>query len=357
MASSGDGDLEEKDFDEGPDGMSEDEPLVEISEKQKEVLLAEEVKVLKRRSIRLGVILLLSVIIAVAYFVLFVVYVARGPDRNTLFVEGKNESQWTYLGNTAPPFWGSLDVDADFSACDVGSLQSPIDISPGVSPGFETVADGALTSVSQIVTLPETISYEVLAHGNNITYFNCPQANCGTLKTLLGDGSFGIEGALSELHLHAPSESSLFSLRASMELQFFFNSGEQIVGIFSVLYRSLSVRGNQALGMLVEDGIRASNTTDTVMGTVSTASLYDPNSAVFTYSGSLTIPPCTEGVSWFLQRDVLGVAADEASRWFEFVGYPGNSRSLQDLRGRQQTLFTSTIEADFTPLPDLTTST
>ncbi|KAJ8906232.1 hypothetical protein NDN08_002726 [Rhodosorus marinus] len=328
MASSADGDLEERDIDLGQSGKSEEEPFVEISEEQKEVLLAEEVKVLKRRSIRLGVILVLAVIIAVAYFVLFVVYVARGPDRNTLFVEGKNESQWTYLGNTAPPFWGSLDVDADFSACDVGSLQSPIDISPGVSPGFETAPDGVLTSVSQVVSLPETINYEVLDHGNNITYFRCTQAICGTLRIPGGDGSF-TEFPLSELHLHSPSESSLFSLHASMELQFFFISGEQITGIFSVLYRSLAVQGNQELGLLVEDGIRANYSTDTVTGTVSTASL-----------------------------EILEVGGDQAARWYEFVGYPGNSRPTQDLRGRAQTLFTSTdTDEGVTPEPDLLPST
>mmetsp|Transcript_10919 Transcript_10919/g.45412 ORF Transcript_10919/g.45412 Transcript_10919/m.45412 type:complete len:216 (-) Transcript_10919:479-1126(-) len=211
-----------------------------------------------------------------------------------------------------------------------------------------------MTSVSQVVTLPETISYEVLAHGNNITYFRCTQANCGTLRAPFDEGSLLIEGDLSELHLHSPSESSLFSLHTSMELQFFFSSGERIVGIFSVLYRSLAAQGNEALGLLVEDGIRASETTDTVTGTVSTSSLYDPDSSFFVYSGSLTIPPCTEGVSWFLQRDILEVGGDQVESWYEFVGYPGNSRPTQDLRGRTQTLFTSsTDEAGNTPEPDL----
>jgi len=53
----------------------------------------------------------------------------------------------------------------------------------------------------------------------------------------------------------------------------------------------------------------------------------------WTYMGSLTAPPCTEGVRWFLFEDVLSVSRSQL-RAFTAI-FPMNSRPLQDPHGRR----------------------
>jgi carbonic anhydrase len=70
---------------------------------------------------------------------------------------------------------------------------------------------------------------------------------------------------------------------------------------------------------------------------VNPAGLLPPDRGYWTYMGSLTIPPCTEGVRWFIFEQTMAVSRQQL-RAFAAM-FPVNSRPLQDLHGRR-------IEAD-----------
>jgi len=60
----------------------------------------------------------------------------------------------------------------------------------------------------------------------------------------------------------------------------------------------------------------------------------------FAYTGSLTEPPCTESIQWFLQEQVQQVSAETIEMlWNHIHAHPGNSRPVQNRNGRKLTFY------------------
>ena len=67
--------------------------------------------------------------------------------------------------------------------------------------------------------------------------------------------------------------------------------------------------------------------------TIDPSRLLPAERAYFTYAGSLTTPPCTEGVRWLVLKSPTFVSAEEIARFAKL--YPGNARPVQPLNGRE----------------------
>ena len=67
--------------------------------------------------------------------------------------------------------------------------------------------------------------------------------------------------------------------------------------------------------------------------TINAADLLPASKAYYTFAGSLTTPPCTEGVTWFVLKSPTVVSADEIERFAKL--YPMNARPVQPLNGRE----------------------
>src|SRR5262249_16344247 len=52
----------------------------------------------------------------------------------------------------------------------------------------------------------------------------------------------------------------------------------------------------------------------------------------YTFPGSLTTPPCTENVTWFVLKQTLNLASEEIERFCQ--RYPNNARPTQPLHDR-----------------------
>jgi carbonic anhydrase len=67
--------------------------------------------------------------------------------------------------------------------------------------------------------------------------------------------------------------------------------------------------------------------------TINAAELLPKDRAYYTFAGSLTTPPCSEGVTWFVMRHPTSVSKDEVARFAKL--YPMNARPTQPLNGRE----------------------
>jgi carbonic anhydrase len=224
---------------------------------------------------------------------------------------------WNY-GEAGPAVWATL--SPSFAACAAGKSQSPIDIVP---PSPSEVPAAAMSYGRAALRI---VHHEHMADGINNGH--TVQINYGGADTLVvGDERF----VLLQYHFHAPSEHTISGRHAPMEMH--------------LVHKSAA--GNLAvLGVLIEEGaanaafapVWANLPTAKGMEThyqdveVDVDDLLPANRAAYRYSGSLTTPPCSEGVRWFVLATPIQLSAEQVAAFKAVV--QGNNRPVQPLNDR-----------------------
>ncbi len=225
------------------------------------------------------------------------------------FAADGTHPHWTYEGAEGPESWGTL--SPDFTACADGAMQSPIDLSA-------TNAEGAVTISTSYAPVPLT----VLNNGHTV------QMNAGDAGTLV---SGGVEYKLLQVHFHTPSEHVIDGKHAPLEAHFVHQSDDgrlAVLGVMIVegaenptlteLFRHLPTKEAEAV------------TYDDV--TIDFNGLLPADKTIFRYMGSLTTPPCSEGVNWHLLAKPVE-ASDRQIGGLEAV-MGENNRPVQPLGNR-----------------------
>jgi carbonic anhydrase len=268
---------------------------------------------------------------AVALAALFATACGGGPDeldaaaRHTPrtstrpSVAAAGEPEWHYEGPTGPEQWGTL--SPRFVACGAGAAQSPIDIAvPAVATPVAALGLRGRSAALRIA------HHEHVADGINNGH--TIQVNVDDGDTLSLDGS---AYALVQYHFHHPSEHTLGGRRFPMEMHMVHRSeagGLAVVGVliaegadnpaFAPVWANLPVaKGVETHYAHVQEDV------DAMLPAVRTSYRYD---------GSLTTPPCTEGVRWVLLNVPIELGAAQIRAFTELIG--DNSRPLQPLNGR-----------------------
>lgn len=199
------------------------------------------------------------------------------------------QSEWTYEGETGPEHWGSL--SAEYEACEVGQAQSPIDIPTGEGEG-DDLPSLELGYGGSDLTLEDT------GHGHSATP--------GTEQTLtIGDQTYG----LLQFHAHAPSEHTIDGESFPMEVHFVHQNDAGKLAVVGVMVEE--GERNEPYSHLAE-ALRDSGRTVTVDDV---SSLLPSERGYYTYSGSLTTPPCTEGVRWIVLEEPITMSPEQLSAW------------------------------------------
>lgn len=217
-------------------------------------------------------------------------------------------AHWTYEGHDGPQEWGSL--EKGFSACSVGTQQSPINL------------EGAVKAESAGPVLAwKPFAYKVVNNGHTI------QAD------VTGDGGTATMGgktyALKQFHFHAPSEHAIDGKRTAMEAHFVHaapEGGLLVAGVFMV-----PGAANAAFSSLMAAAPRKA-------GDKTLAAPLDPTGflpsarGTYRYEGSLTTPPCSEIVDWNVFGAPIEVAQADIDA-FRAI-FPMNARPLQAVNRR-----------------------
>jgi carbonic anhydrase len=221
-----------------------------------------------------------------------------------------DDVHWSYEGDTGPAHWGTL--TPAFAACGTGRRQSPIDI---VNPTPKILG-------------PLEIHYEP-------TVLNIIN-NGHAIQVNMDPGSYieldGMRYDLLQFHFHTLSEHTVDDEYSVMEMHLVHKSQEDNLAVIGVWMDEGDA--NQALAPIwahmpsdVGPGQRYQNVQ------INPADLLPASRQTYRYSGSLTTPPCSEGVKWVMMVESIPVSMDQVQAFART--FPSNNRPVQPLNGRE----------------------
>ncbi len=211
---------------------------------------------------------------------------------------------WGYEGEHGPEHWGGL--EEDYAACSAGRQQSPIDLTGAVP------ADLADLSVSY-----KAMPLKVLNNGHTV---QC-NATAGGHVTL--DGT---KYELLQFHFHHPSEHAIDGRRFDMEAHFVHKSEAGVLSVLGVMIAPGAA--NKALAPVFEHMPTKPAEESEVSGVeVDAAAILPSDRSMFRYFGSLTTPPCSEGVNWIVLKTPIEASPEQIGKFAK--AFPGNARPLQ----------------------------
>ncbi len=226
--------------------------------------------------------------------------------------QSSETASWDYSGKRGPLVWGKL--DPAYKACSQGHEQSPVDIRGAhLNKGLQPIE---FHYIAGAVTLENT-GRTVVVH--------------------VGRGSYivvsGVRYDLQEFDFHHPSEEAVSGKLTDMDVHLMHKSADG--KMVAIAVRMAEDRGspNAVLSMLTPHLPKTAGATEKVTDMVNAGGFLPADRGYWTYMGSLSTPPCTEGVRWFVFEDELSLSRDQL-RSFTSI-FKMNSRSLQDAHGRR----------------------
>jgi carbonic anhydrase len=224
---------------------------------------------------------------------------------------------WSYSGEGGPEHWGEL--EPGFALCGKGQKQTPIDL--------PSRADHAATKTT-IAPHWEPMPIKVINNGHAIQVdSSAPTSN------LVVDGT---TYELKNFHFHSPAEHTIDGKTFEAEMHFVHKSADGKTAVVALLFQR--GRENDELRP-VWDAMPVHPRSDAVdVGKTLDIASFMPKVPIYLrYEGSLTVPPCTEGVTWLVVKpdpDVpLQMSAAQAAR-LRLATHGPTNRPIQPLNGR-----------------------
>jgi len=215
---------------------------------------------------------------------------------------------WGYEGKFGPAQWGAL--DPAWNTCQAGTAQSPIDIEPKAG------------SASPITFRYHPTAAAVVDNGH-------------TLQVNLAEGSsIEIDGqsyALVQFHFHTPSEHTIAGDHYPLEVHLVHKDASGKLAVVGVLYDAGPE--SKALDSVWAKWPRKLGVEEKLRKPFDPSELLPDTRTVFRYTGSLTTPPCTEGVVWNVMRRTLSDGKPYLDAFSRH--YPRNARDIQALNDRK----------------------
>jgi carbonic anhydrase len=220
--------------------------------------------------------------------------------------------KWDYLGKYGPINWGKL--DPAWKACSAGKEQSPVNITGAkLNKGLQPIE-------FHYMAAPVTL-----------------ENNGHTVEVHVRPGSYivadGVRYDLQQFHFHHPAEEAVKGRLSDMVVHLVHQSADGKIAVVAVRFAENRGQPNALLATLWANLPKAAGQTTKIDDVVNPGGFLPADRGYWTYTGSLTAPPCTEGVKWIIFQQEMSLSREQL-RAFAAL-YPVNSRPLQDLRGRK----------------------
>jgi carbonic anhydrase len=222
------------------------------------------------------------------------------------------QSHWGYTGKYGPGGWSK--IGNENQVCAMGQTQSPIDINENSAKKDK--------SLPQLIFSYLGIPLKIWNNGHTIQV-NYPKGSNVKIGSVTYD--------LLQFHFHTPSEHALDGKRADMEVHFVNAKEDGSLAVVGVLMKK--GKKNESLEALFDHLPKKEGPEETVADAkLNPMDFLPKDNEYYTYQGSLTTPPCSERVSWFVMKDEIEVSSDQIKKFRKIFAM--NARPLQALSKR-----------------------
>ncbi|KAI3787064.1 hypothetical protein L1987_41248 [Smallanthus sonchifolius] len=232
---------------------------------------------------------------------------------------GDHEFSYEDASTSGPKKWGSL--SADWKSCSAGKSQSPVNIN----------SRKAKDQPNDLKMAYKEAPATLFNKGHNL------------VVQWQGDaGGIEVNGStykLVQCHWHTPSEHTIDEKRYDAELHFVHSNDQKQLAVIGVLFEVGET--DPFIEKMTESKFKGLDADGSDLGKVSASSTTSGSKRYFRYGGSLTTPPCSEGVTWTVAAKAKTISKDQIKLLQGAVDHEfhENARPVQELNGRTVTQF------------------
>ncbi|OMO73707.1 Alpha carbonic anhydrase [Corchorus olitorius] len=263
-----------------------------------------------------------------AFLIIFaVLFLSHSASVSAQEVEDEREFDYLEKSGKGPKHWG--DLKQEWAACKNGDLQSPIDMS--------SLRVKVIKKSGEMKKRYKPCHAVVKNRGHDIS-LQWLDNDAGSIKIN------GTEYFLQQAHWHSPSEHTINGRRYALELHMVHQSKDpnlkNNLAVVGLLYKFGAP--DSFISKLISN-ITSMNdhVQERYMGVIDPSAIKMGGKKYYRYMGSLTVPPCTEGVIWTMNKKVRTVSRDQvrALRIAVHDYAEANARPVQPLNRREVELY------------------
>ncbi|WFL76916.1 carbonic anhydrase family protein [Altererythrobacter arenosus] len=214
------------------------------------------------------------------------------------------DKDWKFGDGQMPERWST--VNSDYAICDAGLMQSPVDLGQAKARGEITVSTNYGETGGTLAVSDQKLQVDFPAG----------------MHMHSGDKHFN----LIQVHFHTPSEHAINGKRYPLVAHFVHATDKGELGVLGVMFEEGDA--NPALGAI---GNALSSGNGSALN-LDASEMIPDDLSVYRYMGSLTTPPCSEGVNWHVAEEVMEASAEQIAAMAGSLG--PTARSLQPLGNR-----------------------
>ncbi len=218
------------------------------------------------------------------------------------------KSHWGYSGHEGPESWAKL--SADNFACS-GKNQSPINLTGFVESGLSPIEFDYKQGGN-----------EILNNGHTV------QVNYEAGSSIKVDGqTFN----LLQFHFHAPSENHIDGKSYPMEAHLVHADKDGNLAVVAVMFDK--GEANKGLQQAWAEMPGHTGDKNQLSKAVSVDDILPENRDFYRFNGSLTTPPCSEGVRWLVMKEAMSASGQQIDAFANILQEP-NNRPIQAVNAR-----------------------
>jgi carbonic anhydrase len=241
--------------------------------------------------------------------IVYVFTLVLAANFSNSLADGGHVPHWSYEGYAGPDHWA--DLDHGFMQCKSGREQSPIDIST--------------STVARVNLPPIKLAYnsaaaELVNNGHTIQV-NLTEG--GSVMVPSGDYE------ILQFHFHSPSEEKIDGRSFPLVVHLVHKNATGQLAVIAVLVRE----GKE--NMVLKDifsALPAKQSKVPLQDNFDLSNLIPDTLGYYSFKGSLTTPPCSEGVTWYVLKTPIEMSLNQINAFKQV--FKMNARPVQPLNGR-----------------------